>query len=738
MSFVSLLRVEIRRLLLNRMTWFLSLLIISSPALGLTLYRPIPSTAGSGYSTSINGTFIANPALAGAIAGAILLALLTAIEFSRPARHRMNALIDAVISPFQGAVVRTISLLITAAVIQGLTLLAWLPFTFTRTGAIFQFDLYVSVYLAVMLLAMVFAILATASAYLLTYRMDLTLALFALFALLSLTVWDENWLLRWINPSIYYVSDAFSTSRLLRYILWNRLLWGAILSGIWLLSCLSIRRYGKGLVRSATINFRKVYIPALSALLIACGWLAYTAQPFLDHSKMELDFDSGRLQYNDEYVTLSSIRVKAFPDFTRARQHGIAEYQLQNSSGKPQTIAFSINPGYSLSSAAVNGNPAVFRDLNNDEENRKTIEVDIPGDKEIEVTLEYGGFPQEWNILALLQGMDTQISKDYLYLANQSFAPILSDVIWESDEPNPYYIEVDLPSGMTPVIFGTEPAQSIGTNSDGSIHWSIQTDGTSAILYGGDYVSRQIDAAGIQVDFWHSAKHNALMNAFDADDVIRQVFLYCTSKYGPLQFYKDNKIRIIEIGIAGGGYASHGASVMGEDSFSERGFKDERKGAGGNEVLAHEIIHQWWGLGNMFAQEDNERSWSSEGLTVYTTYRLMKEQYGEAYARENYVDKWQAEVDDYYQNFYIRNLAFLDKLPKVYRTRMENGVAQMKQYSEMPLKLLKAEQLVGGEKKMDDILNALFNREIDYASPYLTYQQFLDACGLTKEDLELG
>jgi hypothetical protein len=69
---------------------------------------------------------------------------------------------------------------------------------------------------------------------------------------------------------------------------------------------------------------------------------------------------------------------------------------------------------------------------------------------------------------------------------------------------------------------------------------------------------------------------------------------------------------------------------------------------------------------------------------------------------------------------------------------MENGVAQMKQYSEMPLKLLKAEQLVGGEKKMDDILNALFNREIDYASPYLTYQQFLDACGLTKEDLELG
>ncbi|OBR64949.1 hypothetical protein A7K91_05055 [Paenibacillus oryzae] len=738
MRVVSLLRVEIRRLLLNRMTWFMSLLIISSPALGLTLYRPISSTAGSGYSTSISGTFIANPALAGAIAGAILLAVLTAMEFSRPARHRMNALTDAVISPFQGAVVRTISLLITAAVIQGLTLLAWLPFTLVQTGAIFQLDVYVSLYLAIMLPAMIFAVLMTASAYLLTYRMDLTLALFAFFALLSLTVWDENWLLRWINPSIYYVSDAFSTSRLLRYILWNRLLWGTILSSIWLLSCLSIRRYGKGLVRSATINVRKGYIPALSALLIVFGWMAYTGQPFLDHSKMELDSNSKRFLYSDEFVTISSIHVKAFPDFTRARQHGIAEYQLQNSSEKPQTIAFSINPGYSLSSASVNGNPAVFRDLHNDEENRKTIEVDIPGDKEIEVTLEYGGFPQEWNILALRQGLDSQISRDYLYLANQDFAPIPRDLIWGSDEPNPYYIEVDLPSGMTPVVFGTETAQSVGKSSDGSIRWSIETNGASVILYGGDYMSRQIDAAGIQVDFWHSAKHNVLMNAFDADDVIRQVFQYCTSKYGPLQFYKDNKMRIIEIGSAGGGYASQGASVMGEDSFSARGFQDMRKGAGGNEVLAHEIIHQWWGLGNMFAQDDSERSWSSEGLTVYTTYRLMKEQYGEAYARENYVDKWQAEVDDYYQNFYIRNPAFLDKLPKAYRTRMDNGVAQMKQYSEMPLKLLKAEQLVGGEQKMDDILHALFNREIDYASPFLTYQQFLDACGLTKEDLELG
>ena len=45
---------------------------------------------------------------------------------------------------------------------------------------------------------------------------------------------------------------------------------------------------------------------------------------------------------------------------------------------------------------------------------------------------------------------------------------------------------------------------------------------------------------------------------------------------------------------------------------------------------------------------------------------------------------------------------------------------------------------MGGEEAMDQILHDLFNREIDYTDPYLTYQDFLDACGLTEEELDLG
>ena len=75
----------------------------------------------------------------------------------------------------------------------------------------------------------------------------------------------------------------------------------------------------------------------------------------------------------------------------------------------------------------------------------------------------------------------------------------------------------------------------------------------------------------------------------------------------------------------------------------------------------------------------------------------------------------------------------LSELSEVYDT----DFTIMRRYSEMPLKILKAEELVGGEAAMDELLHGLFNRELDPMYPYLTYQEFLDACGLTEEDLTL-
>ena len=77
-------------------------------------------------------------------------------------------------------------------------------------------------------------------------------------------------------------------------------------------------------------------------------------------------------------------------------------------------------------------------------------------------------------------------------------------------------------------------------------------------------------------------------------------------------------------------------------------------------------------------------------------------------------------------------------LPEEKRLEITNSLSYVRQYCEMPLKILKAEQLVGGGEAMDRILNGLCNRELDPAYPYLTYQEFLDACGLTEEELNLA
>lgn len=198
----------------------------------------------------------------------------------------------------------------------------------------------------------------------------------------------------------------------------------------------------------------------------------------------------------------------------------------------------------------------------------------------------------------------------------------------------------------------------------------------------------------------------------------------------------DN-LKLIQSRVTGGGYAADGASLLDEADFTAANLGDTGKGAGSGEVMIHELVHQWWGLANMFDSTNETDPWSAEGLTVYTTYRIVKELYGEDYAKQYYVDQWQEEADDYYLNFYVRNPEYLERLPEEKRLEVLGSLTHVRQYCEMPLKILKAEQLVGGEDAMDKILHALFNRELDPYNPYLTYQNFLDACGLREEDLNL-
>ena len=726
MKTLKLFPLELGRLLQSRLTWLIVLLTVLSPAAGLVLYRPATAT-------TMLSLYLANPAMAGGVMGGVLFGALTVYELDRVSRSRADVLMDAAVSPLTMALTRLLALLAAAAGTLTLTMLVWLPVSAGLIGSVFSGVDYALAYGLLMGLALPLSILAAGAAYQFTRRADLSLVLFASFAALSLTVWADDWQLCWLNPCVWALSDDFSNFRVFRSVAWMRLTWLAALAGVWTVSYLCVRQYGKGLFGSLARGVRRAYRPVIALALLACSGTAYAAQPFIDHSNPDLTVMSFYEIPYAEGVTFLSRSAQVFPDTAAGTVTGRASYRFENTSGQEQSISFGVNPGYTISNVQVGGADVPFTVSGYQEYNEARLEVTIPAEEQVELTMEYSGFPQE--SLPTMQG-GKELSDDYLCLENSALSPRVMNVL-PGENGYPAAIEITLPASMTAVPFGSSEAEVVSENDDSTRTWRYEDNGAGGILYAGDYVREDIEAGGMTIQFYYGRKHQAVMEAAGAVDAVKAVVDYCTEHYGKLSFGSGETLKLIQSRVAGGGYATDGASLLDEADFTANNLGDAAKGGGAGEVMIHELVHQWWGLGNMFDTSDSTSPWSAEGLTVYTTYRIVKELYGEAYAREHYVNQWQQAVDDYYLDFYVRCPEYLERLPENVRLNISNSLSGMRQYCEMPLKILKAEQLVGGEEAMDQILNSLFNRELDPMYPYLTYQEFLDACGLTEEDLSL-
>lgn len=730
-------RLELTRLLQNRLTWLAILLTALSPIAGLTVYRPLYSSSDSGYVTTMQGMYLANPALAGGILGAVVFAILTVWSMDRLRRDGMETLTHAVVSPMTAALTRLGALLCVSILAQAITTLAWLPYTIVKLGAVFDVESYLLIYLIFMYGAIPLAILSASAACQFTRRADLSLALFAAFAALSLTVWKEKWQLCWLNPCVWAVSDDFSNYRIFRSVAYVRLTWLLAMAGLWVLSYLCVRQYGKGPLGSFAHNIRRFYRPALAAVLAVCSILLYTGQPFVDRSTAEMDYDFLFCPAPLETVTCSGRYADVRPDPKTGCVYGQARFQLQNTGGQEQDARFQIDPGYKIASVRANGADVPFSVDSYQAMGEKMFTVTLPAEAEIELVIDYGGFPQEWNLVSATQGRH-EISDTYMSLENHQLSPAPFDVLY-AGETLPAMMDIVLPGHMTPVLFGSGATELLKENGDGTKTWRMTDEGYSMILYAGDYIREEIpvEPAGITVNFYYSRRHQSVMEAMDAAEMIRRTIEFCTEHIGPLSFYGDGSFNLIESRCSGGGYAGDGASLADELDFTANNLADSSKGSSSAQVTIHELVHQWWGLGNMFDPMDESGIWSAEGLTCYTTYRIVKALYGEREAQASFVDVWQEAADGYYKDFYIRHPEYLSALPEQYQADIANSLRGMRQYNEMPLKIWKAEQLVGGEEAMDEILKGLFGRELNPEYPYLTYQEFLDACHLTEEDLNL-
>lgn len=738
MKLFSYFRVEIRRLLRSAATQMAFAAAAVSPLLGFYFYQP----AGTGTTAA---KVIANPSLAGALGGAAIFAALALYELNRVKKYQMETLTDSIVSPVTMAVVRLWALLSSAFIAFFIIYLLYLPLSRMLLGEAFKLAEYTKAYLIFLLPSLLLGTILASAFYQIFYRVDLSFVLFSVTVLASLGSWNAgSYLPSWLIPATAGFSGDLGNTSLYRLGTYNRLVWFCLFGGFWLLSLLCVRSHGKKLPGSFLLNMKKRYLPVFSLVLFYCGGSLYVCQPYMDHEPPRtLDADQvtgGNISYQiseeedtNENLSIQQVSLELRPDVGKGIAYGKASYQMINTSGKAQHCLMDLNPGYTIEHITVNGEEIPFTDLENDHYlTEKNVSLTLPSDRGLQVEVTYRGrvqIPDHSSSIFLYH----EITPEYISLGGNNLIPGMHALTGQGCT---FYSEVTLPSHMELVAKGKNPEVS-QTDEHGNRTWILQGEGCRPSFFAGNYVRLKIENQAFPVYFCYSKTHQEEFEKIDIEKILTNTIAYCTNLYGPLPYTEEYPLNIVMTNahMMGGG-ASANLSYMGESFFTAESLSNPDKGASSAEIIAHEIVHQWWGT-ECFVMDPENMEWSSEALTCYTTYRMAKEQYGGAYAKKYYADVWQDKLDDLNHNFYLRNPQYLAMLPEQFQDNLHSLILDAGVYAKAPLQVLKAETLVGGEKEMDQVLSRLFNNGGTEMPPFVTWQDFLDACGLIEDQLDL-
>lgn len=725
----ALFRLELRRLLRTRAARLAVAVTLALPLAGYRLFSPLPWT-------TMATLYLANPISLGALGGCAAFALLTLSVLDRDRRRRTDALTGAAASPLLLAVLRILGLSACALLTAALGFVLYLPFTAWRLSLVFSLGDYALCWFLLLFPALAFGVLAAAVCYLILGRTDVAALAAALFLLASRTGArrEDPWW-QWSLSKLPALSDDFGNTLVFRIAAYGRLIWLCFLTGALLLALLCLRRYERGLWGSLRQGLRRGFPAALTAVcLLAAGGALWRNQPFLDHTPIDwMSHEEPDYYSEDLALTASEIMADA-SDSLFGRLSGSAVYHLENPSGEARTLYFELNSGLHIDSAQANGRPVDCTDLHDDYIAGRNLSLVLPAEKEITLELRYSGMPRIWNVDGGLY-LDRYISKQYTSLNPTALAPVPLAAL--KDANTPVSLLITLPEGLTPVTSG----EAVKISEEGKTWvWSVQDTGISPrSIYAADFVKADLKGGGIPIEFYYSAKHRAQLESLDAIASMEAAVSYCTAHYGPRTFEEGKPFKILQLTeFEFGGFASGNLSGTLEESFTVKNLQDKEKGASGAEVLAHEIIHQWWGLGIM-VQDPEDPYWTSEGITVYATYRLMEELYGPDYAKTHYLDVWEAAVTNNERNFYVRHPEYLNRLPEAFAADIDSAIQSVNQYSGTALMIKRAETLVGGQEAMDAIFSRLYRKGGTELGPqYVTLTDFLNACNLTKEAVGRG
>lgn len=724
MKLFSFYRVELRRLLLSRTVAAAAVLSMLSLPLGNILYDFSSSRA-------MSARYILTPVvMTGTPIGAVLWAAVMIMEADRLQRSGVHILTDTVAPPALLSAARTLALLTISTIVTTLTSLVYLPCTAARMSYLFSAGFYFANFAVFMLPTWWISLLFADAFYQITRRVELSVVLFIALTGVSVSgISSFNYFMRWFNPYVITYSDGFPSVWPLRIGLYTRLIWLCIATGIWLVSILCVRKYQKGLFFSFWKNRKKLAVLTPAVLSAATGIFLWHFQPFIDHGPLDYEYIDTLLIEIDDANRISAIQYSLSLNPALGTISAKAAYDIQVPYRGEDVLQ--LNPGYQITKMTYDGENVPFRTVDNDINGKRSTYFELPEDLYNKtLVIEYSGFPTQERCWANSMVQDT-IDHDYISLSSTAIVPRLDNYYSARGSA---VIDITIPDNLIPFLDYTLMTD-FADNGDGTKTWRAACSEIVRDFTAGYYTINTFQIGSLNVDFAYGTAYQGIVEENDIEQTIIDILTYGSEHYGELWSAEQSHLLLRqESSMFGGGYALHGVSTWFETVLSPDTLSDMDKGASATEVFIHEMLHQWWGgLGLDCAQED---LWSSEGLTVYSTYRLVKEKYGALYAQQYYVDAWKEAVDNQNRSFYNRHPEYLELLPEVYQSQIASANRSINHYQRMPLMILKAEELVGGEDKMDEILRRMYEHQDEFRESGFGFADFLQYCGLTEEDID--
>jgi hypothetical protein len=727
---------EIRLLSRSKLTLTSVFLTALAAVLGLKVidYANVHSLTGLAKTPLTVGL---GPAQYAGVAGSLLFAVLTLMLLSRDRRHKSTVLLDTARNHSRLLAFRTAAVLFYGIIAVMLGALALYVVQVFVLKIPFEPGVSLPALLAITLASIFFTVLLCSGLYLITDSLDLAFLVFCI--LFFIGIGSPNYLFLWVQSPVRIYSDFGGILPVFKLVLYNRLFWIFVSAGIFTTGLLCRRRYELGLGGSLKRNAKYVMVPALFLLLLSASLLTYLNEPYINpnDSVFETELEV------DEKVKLIRVfsDVRFFPGDERLSARVLYEFEKEPGT---EYIDFITNPGLHINAVAVNRAeeeiagmgplPASFAKIKGTDR----IRVEVPAKaRNVTVDMSYAGKI----IYPSAVSFPGYISEESIYLLEQShwiFEPLTA-----SKEMIEIAGSVTAPDDLVVVVPGKQTGV-LEEHGRRTLKYSVLSNGFSPGVFAGDYEVKKMRAGSTEVEFYYSPKHRAYIETLKIENHIQNIVTYYEKNIGSYP-YQEYPLKIVETSIyKPGGHSTLNIVTVSEHVFNremDREVKERSDSFSPDptslkgitfvhdiDLLAHEIAHQWWGTG---VRVEEDSPWSSEGFACYMPYKYITEEFGPGTSA--YIPAmWKGGANSLENSYYYTNPEMLENLPEKQRQRYEQQTLKAELYCQMPLQLMRAEELLG-----EDLFFARLSEiYAEYRFKSLSYEEFLSSVELSEDDLE--